>query len=427
MSLFVGLCLLLIVVVLAFLLTPLVVRRAVRKEDTPLIARNATVYREQLAELDLELQRGSIDQAQWNASRSAIERRALDESGEDDAQTETPAAGAPTQRATWTATAVGIIVPVAAVALYALLGTPGALNPESGAGPQQTVTSEQVEAMVAKLAERMKTTPEDTAGWIMLGRSYAAMGRFKDSTSAYAKAIAQRPNDAQTLADYADSLGMANGRNLKGEPEALIARALNADSKNVKALTLAGTVAYQNGEFAKAAKLWKTILPELAADDPFAESVRGIIADAEEKLGTKSATLPGTPRAPHATTNTAPEAAARADAALLQGTVSLSPALKGKVQPGDTVFVYARAETGPRMPLAIMRSTVQELPLKFSLDDSSAMSPAMKLSAFERVVIVARISKSGTPAPQKGDLEGITPVMAPRANGIKLEISKAIE
>ena len=91
------------------------------------------------------------------------------------------------------------------------------------------------------------------------------------------------------------------------------------------------------------------------------------------------------------------------------------------------MFIFARAASGPRMPLAIMRSTVKELPVKFSLDDSSAMSPAMKLSAFDQVVVVARISRSGTPTAQKGDLEGMTAVIAPRGTGIKLEINGAIE
>ncbi len=421
MSIFIVLCVLLTVAVLAFLLRPLLMRRQVGTTSHRPAARNAAVYQDQMSELDAELKRGTIGEAEWAASRAAIERRALDE-----AESASPSADVidtpethPSRAAT-TAAVVGVVLPIAAVALYLLLGTPQALSPDAIATGQQSVSQEQIEAMVSKLADRLKTTPEDTEGWIMLGRSYAAMGRFPESASAYAKAAAQRPTDAQLLADYADALGMANGRNLKGEPEALIARALKADGSNIKALTLAGTIAYQKADYRKAIALWQAILPQVPADAQFAESVRGIISDAQAQL--------------EASKGKAPQAKGRADTqtaattpALLQGTVSLSASLKSKAGPDDTVFVYARAASGPRMPLAIMRSTVKELPLKFSLDDSSAMSPTMKLSAFEQVVLVARISKSGSPAPQKGDLEGVSAPMAPRANGIRLEIANTVE
>jgi cytochrome c-type biogenesis protein CcmH len=418
MTAFLVSCLLLILLALGFLLVPLIALRSGKPAGSPgkspAKARNATVYQEQLAELDAERERGNIDEAQWQASRNAMERRALDEAEQEGGTA--PAVPERAQRAGIAATVVGIAVPIAAIALYALLGNPQAMFP--GPGPDQAVGAEQIEAMVAKLAERMKSSPADTEGWVMLGRSYAAMGRFEDATAAYAKAAEQKPANAQILADYADALGMVNGRKLDGEPAALIARALKADPRNVKALTLAGTVAYQKREFAKAIALWEAILPEVPKDEPFAEQVRAIISDARQQLGT------GAAKGPASKAVASPDGGA---AALLQGTVSLSPSLKLQAGPDDTVFIYARAESGPRMPLAILRTTVRELPKQFSLDDASAMNPQMKLSAFEKVVVVARISKTGSPAPQKGDLEGVTPAMAPRANGIKLEIGRVIE
>jgi cytochrome c-type biogenesis protein CcmH len=418
-SAFAAICILLILVALAFLLIPLLVRRGTTPDTSPGKARNAAVYREHLAELDAELKRGSIDEAQWQASRDAIERRALDEAEQEE---RTAPATPRAQRAGIVATIVGITVPITAIALYALLGTPQAMFPDSSAGSERAVTPEQIEAMVATLAERMKTNPADIQGWVMLGRSYAAMGRFGEAAGAYAKAAEQRPEEAQILADYADALGMANNRRLDGQPEALIDRALKADPKNVKALTLAGTLAYQKGDFAKSVALWESILLLVPKDGPFAEQVRTIISDARQRLSTTPAGNGS------AAKSVAPQSGkAVAGTALLRGTVSLSPALKAQTSPDDTVFIYARAESGPRMPLAIIRTTVRELPRQFSLDDASAMNPQMKLSAFDKVVVVARISKSGTPSPQKGDFEAITPAMAPRASGIKLEIDRALE
>ena len=86
--------------------------------------------------------------------------------------------------------------------------------------------------------------------------------------------------------------------------------------------------------------------------------------------------------------------------------MSLAPKLKEKAAPEDTVFVFARAAEGPPMPLAVARVRVRDLPYRFVLDDSMAMSPAMKLSAFPKVVVAARVSKSGTATAQPGDLQG---------------------
>ncbi|HXV10820.1 MAG TPA: c-type cytochrome biogenesis protein CcmI, partial [Burkholderiales bacterium] len=266
-------------------------------------------------------------------------------------------------------------------------------------GSPHGVTEEQVVAMVERLAARMRANPDDPQGWKILARSYAALGRFKEASDAYANAAARATDDAQLYADYADALAMAQGRTLEGEPEKLIARALAIDPTNTKALALAGTIAFNRKDYAKAADYWERILAVEPADSETAQAARANVAEARALAG-------GAPAAPPAAAS-APSAPA-APGSRVSGTVRLAPELAAKVAPTDTVFVFARAAEGPRMPLAILRRQARELPISFALDDSMAMTPAMKLSSFSRVVIGARVSKSANATPQAGDLQGVT-------------------
>jgi cytochrome c-type biogenesis protein CcmH len=110
----------------------------------------------------------------------------------------------------------------------------------------------------------------------------------------------------------------------------------------------------------------------------------------------------------------------------ISGTVRLAPALAAKAAPNDVVYVFARAAEGPKMPLAILRLTVKDLPASFSLDDSMAMTPAMKISAFPDVVAGARISKSGSAAPSAGDLEGLSKPLKPGTTGVAVVIDTVL-
>jgi cytochrome c-type biogenesis protein CcmH len=225
-----------------------------------------------------------------------------------------------------------------------------------------------------------------------------------------------KPDDANLLTDYADALAVVNGRNLEGEPSQLIARALKMDPNNLKALSLAGTAAYLRKDFAGALRHWDK-LAQLAPDSDFVRQIQRGIDEARRQAGTP---------APAAQAQ-APGAAASAGAtASVSGTVTLAKALAGKAAPDDTVFVFARAAAGSRVPLAILRKQVKDLPLKFTLDDSMAMSPAAKLSGSPQVIVGARISKSGGALAQPGDLQGLSAPVSLGTGGLIIEISQVV-
>ena len=282
-----------------------------------------------------------------------------------------------------------------------------------------------MEGLIARLAARLQSEPDDVKGWVMLGRSYAAVGRFAEAAGAYAKAAKLPPDDAQLLADYADILAVANGGKLDGEPAALIERALKADGNNIKALALAGTVSFNRGDYGGAMAHWQKAAQLLPPDSPFVETIRAGIADAEKQLGQGS---PGRAAAPAPQASAAPAVTgSSAKGGSLQGRISLAKAAAALTRPDDTVFIFARANEGSRSPIVVKRLQVKDLPYEFSLDDSMAMDPARTLSAFSKVVLVARVSRSGNAAAQKGDFEAMTKPIAPGTKGIAIEIAKPVQ
>ena len=403
MTLFVVLGVLLVAGALLFVLPPLVRRAA--QPGTSRDAVNAAVYRDQLRELEADLRSGTLAPDQHDKARGEIEARLIADLGTSEAQAKSSVG------ARGAALALGLAVPICALAVYLTVGNPRALapQPEEGVGPHG-VSAQQFEVMVGRLAARLKDNPEDAEGWMMLGRSYAVLGHFAESSEAYAKAVARVPDDAQLLADYADSLAMAQGRTLQGEPEKLIKRALAADPNNVKALVLAGTAAFDRNDRAGAIRYWQRALAVLPAESDMAQRVRESIAEAGGSAGKTQVAKPALPQ-----TN-----------ARISGVVRLDPKLAGKVSPDDTVFIFARAAEGPRMPLAILRRQGRDLPVRFTLDDSMAMAPQMKLSAFPRVVVGARVSKTANANANPGDLQGLSPAVQVGSTDVAVTIDSEL-
>ena len=390
---------------------------------------NLSVLRAQLQQVDQELAQGGIDAAQHQATRAEIERRVLEEES---------VAVAPVRDGSQRATLLllGVALPVLALGLYGLIGTPAALSPQPLAA-QGAPSSHEVEAMVTKLAERMDKQPPgnvaDTEGWVMLGRSYAVMQRYADASRAFGRALQLMPNEPQILVDQADVLAMQQGGNLEGEPLRLVERALQNNPSNLKGLALAGTAAFERKDFAGAVNYWTRARATAPPDSDFARGLEQSIADARTNANANVNTAANpaanaaaggraAPAGPAVAAAASAAATPAQGAASISGRVSLAPALAARVAAGDTLFVFARAAEGPRMPLAIVKRSGSDLPLSFTLDDSMAMAPEFKLSSFARVVVGARLSKTGNAMPQSGDLEGLSAPLAGRSNGIEIVI-----
>ncbi len=403
---------LLVAVALLFVVPPLL--RKPRNAAGDGAQGNVGLYRDQLADLDRDLQSGTLAAEQYEQARQDLERRLAEELEH---------AAEPVARRGHAGVAGAVIagIPVLAIALYWVLGNPQALDPAavkaSGAG--HAVTAEQIEGMVEKLAQRLQAEPGDATGWGMLGRSYAALSRFPEASAAFAQAVKLLPGDAQLLADYADTLAMAQGRKLAGEPRRLIARALAADPNHVKALALAGSAAFDAGEYVEAVRYWERLAQVLPPDSEMASSVAASIAEARGLAGGATA------RSGKATEKPVPQKGGTEIS--IRGTVRLSAALAAKAAPDDVVFVFARALEGPRTPLAVRRYRVRDLPAAFVLDESAAMAPNLTLAQFKTVVVGARVAKSGGPAAQPGDLEGLRQPVQVGARGVEVVIDTVVK
>lgn len=324
---------------------------------------------------------------------------------------------------------------VFSVAGYAVLGNRAGWSVEPGQGgggaaaASAPITAEQIDAMVQRLADRLKQQPDDAEGWTMLGRSYSILGRFDEAVPAFQRLVALRPQDAQAHADLADAMGSAAGGNLQGEPARLIDKALQLDPRNLKALALAGSLAFNQGQAAEALRRWEAALALAEPGSEMAQQLQGVVEEARRRAAggsTSPAAAGPVASASAAAPGSTPPATPAAAASAVQGRVTLAAGLRARVSPEDTLFVFARPAEGARMPLAILRKQVKDLPLDFLLDDSLAMSPAARLSGTGRVIVGARISKSGNAMPQPGDLQGLSAPVPVGSRGILLEISDVL-
>jgi len=398
LPLFWSIAVALVLATLAALLWPLLRGRATRApagDDA-----SAAIFRDQKRQIDAEFASGAIDAAERDLAQAELVERLSRELAD--------AADAPAvrgSRAAWiVALALVAIVPAATLAGYLAIGQPDAI----GATAARTRASDaDVVAMIERLAQRMREQPDDPKGWVLLGRSYAALQRFDDSAQAYEQAARRLPNDADVLADWADALGMAQGRTLAGRPAELVRQALAADPRHPKALALAASAAMEARDDRAAIGYWKRLL---ALVPPGSEDARGIEATIAQ--------LEGSSRPPASTTLPAPAAAG----ARVTGRVTVAPSLAGRVPQDATVFVFARAAEGPRIPLAVLRKSARDLPFDFVLDDSMAMAPGMNLSSAPSLVIEARVSASGRADPASGDLTGRSAPVAPGASGVAVSI-----
>ena len=414
------------------------------------------VLRERLQQLETQHAKGSIGRKAYETAKSKLEREILQtvlaspEAGADGAAAGSAAVGARPSRGV--SLGVSIFVVVLAVAGYAWTGSPGvpSAGPPSAAGaadasnPHASANQEQeFAAAVEQLAERLKGAPDDAEGWAMLARSYGMLGRIDDALPAYQKAVVLRGDDAKLLADYADTLALKNNRNIEGEPLKLVERALKVEPTNLKALSLAGAAAFNRQDYAGAVRYWEKVVENAPPDCPYLPLVLSSFAQAREGGGLGRAAIaagaaPQTPApaaaakplaapAAKAASAAATPQAGAAPAARLRGTVRLAPALAKLAAPGDTVFIYARPAEGSRMPLAILRLQVKDLPAAFALDDSMAMSPGAKLSLFDKVVVSARVTKGGQAAASAGDLVGQSAAVGPAADGLLIEINEVVK
>lgn len=414
-----------IVAALMFVLPTLLRGRLHKSELVEREAANLAIYRDQLAELDNDLHNDILSNEQYEKSKQELQKRMLQDIS---ASKSSVSAAAKNGRGIVTTAIFILTIPLAAISLYMVLGDARGFLPQvqlasatqfhSPDGAEAPPGHAEMKSVVDNLVARLNENPDDVEGWLMLGRTYAITGRFDEASMTFARLIKMVPDSAQLLSDYADVLAMTNNGSLIGKPAELINQALDIDPDYPKALALAGTVEFEQGNYDQATVYWERLLSAIPADSRLAKSVGDSIAQAKSRAAEGKESITPMQLAQNSNVSTDLSADKRQQSSAdkpdsvkptnITGTVMLNPSLASNVSPNDTLFIFARAETGPKMPLAILRLAARDLPATFSLDDTMAMTPAMKLSSFPKVVIGARITKSGQAVPASGDLEGFS-------------------
>ena len=421
MTTFIIVAILMVAAALAWVLWPLL--RPSNRTSIDRRGANLAVYKDQFADLDADLARGSISQEQYTEAKAELERRMLDEARAE----KTVQAPAPAARFK-TALVLAAAIPIIAGLLYARLGAPDAFSPLATAPQDQhQLSGAQVEEMTAKLAARLEKEPDNVDGWVILARTYYTQRKFAEAAQAYEKLTKLLPGEAALFADYADALAMAQGRNITGKPMELVKQALAIDPNQWKALAMAGTEAFDRKDYKGAVEYWER-LKTSSAGEPIAQQIQGSIDEARRLGGLP----PSTTAAPVAAAKPAPAPAAAkqegpaAAGGNVSGTVDLASELKAKAGPNDAVYVFARPADGSKMPIAITRAQVKDLPLKFTLDDATSMSKDVKVSGFQEVIVAARVSKSGSAMPASGDFEGMTKPVKVGSSGLKITVDRVL-
>lgn len=361
---------LLALVAMAFLLIPLLRgRRAQAEEDRT--ALNVALYQERLAELDAQHAAGTLDDAQLQAGRAEAARELLaDTEGEGERRSR-----------------LGRAAPLLAAVLLPLLGL--GLYLHWGASEKLALSRELAEPphsmaeMTERLEKAVQAQPDSAEGWYFLGRTYMTQERFEDAAKAFERAANLSGRQSEVLGQWAQALYFANGKKMAGAAQALADEALKQNPEEVTTLGLMGIAAFEDQRYADAAGYWQRLVAALPADDPSRAAIQSGIERARQHLAERGEKLPEAP------------AAAATAGVTLKVRVDLSDAVKGQVKPDDSVFVFARAVNGPPMPLAVKRLKVADLPDEVSLSDADAMMPQLKLSAFPKVELVARVSRAG--------------------------------
>ncbi|MCO6441048.1 MAG: c-type cytochrome biogenesis protein CcmI [Nitrococcus mobilis] len=372
---------------LAVLLVVVPIVRGAKRFGAGAAEANIAIYRRRIRELEEERDAGTISQQNFVAAHAEIDRQLLDDVGEEVGVGVTDSR----RRSRLPAVVVSLLlVPAVIGGFYAWNGLP---NVPSNASVDILHASAQtqmefVERQLAQLKAHLQQQPEDGKGWLVLARAYALLGRHQEAATAFKKAQDALGDSAPVLAERAQALARAADGRFNGEPEQLLASALQLDPGNTLALWLSGIAAKQKGDQALATERWQAALATVPADSAAAATIRGALGHSGESA--KKVAVPS---------------AAVRDARI-KVSVRLDPKFVHEFASETPVFVFARAVNGPRMPLAVVRTTVGRLPQTVTLDDSQALASGAKLSAFREVRVVARVSPDGEATPKAGNVQG---------------------
>ena len=394
----------LVLIALAFILPSLRNSDAIHDASRE---QNIAIAQEQLAELEARFEHGEVTQEDYESSRDELEQSLFNDIKNSDNNSAIVSATKTSKKSLLGSALILLLIPAISIPLYLKTGSLGftklldskqaAQQTRNANVPMKADGTPDIDQMVAGLQKKMDANPDNAKGWYMLGRSYMVLKRYPEAAKAFERANKLLPDSADAMLSLADALSMSSQGQLAGRPAELVNKALKLEPQNLTALWLSGMAARQQGNYLEAITQWNKVLPLITDKPEDRTEVNRLISEAKSKLS------------PELQDSLAKEAKVLAvddnkGAVGINVSISISGEMLKQSSPDDLVFIYAKAMSGPPMPLAALRKQVKDLPISVTLNDDMAMMPNLKLSGFSEVVVGARVSKSGRPIAENGDL-----------------------
>lgn len=407
-----------------FVLIPLFRHRPTEDGQADRSLLNVELYRERLAELENNQLEGEITAEQFASLKLELEQNLLSETAmRDEGNPETAdgnaMSGAQSRKIPKLVLTAALLVPLFAVTAYSDFGLSwGAINDLELASQFKTTSPHDNDGMrgsILRLAKRLENQPENHDGWFLLGQSYMNLGEFEKSAGAYQHLLEKFPEDAGLSGYYAEALFLADDRKMTARVSKAIDAAFSLNPQNVAMLEIKAMNAFRRGDLGVAVTFFEKALAT-GVEGERAGLIQQAIARLRAELGNKApppAVMPAGPLAPLA--NSAPAAATKAadtpSAPIRSVQLLVEVADTVESNPNDSVFVYAKANAGPPMPLAVERMRVSDLPRLVTLDETMGMMQGMSLANFDAVILVARISSSGIANTSPDDFQAASGVV----------------
>jgi len=424
------------VIALAFVLPSLLRQRNTLQDASR--EQNIFIANEQLEDLEARFEKGEIDNESYQTTRDELEQSLFSDIKATDVN-ESIGSSDNVKPSLIGAILVALLIPAIAIPVYLKVGSlpftemldskQAAAKVADAQVPRNADGTPDIDTMIAGLQKKMEANPDNAKGWMMLGRSYMVVKRYPEAANSYERALKLKPKSADLMMALADSLAMASDGEITGRPVELINEALEIEPENQMALWLGGMAARQQGNHLVAIQRWRKVLSMVKKPNE-RKKVNSLIAEAMTQLTPEqktkmAASVASTPVVPAMPVNKAPVKNNSVPGTGITVSISLSEKLKAQANPTDLVFIYAKAMSGPPMPLAAVRKQVKDLPLEVVLNDAMAMMPNLKLSGFSEVIVGARVSKSGQPVAQNGDLFSEKPSIK-AGDKVSLEIDTVV-
>jgi cytochrome c-type biogenesis protein CcmH len=370
---------------------------------------NLGLYNDKLAELETDLGEGRIDHEQYQDARQEIDRELLLDIPTESRENASVHYASGIKRQPGLALMISVFLPMLALLVYMKLGMHASTDMQhvqaqarAQSQTQQSGKAGSLEDMTRSLAQRLQQNGGSQEEWAMLGRAYKHLGQFMMSVEAFEQANKMAPN-AQLMIEQTESMALANNQRFTPEARALVMRALEMEPDNLNVLWFAGVAEFQAGNYRESIEHLSRLSDEAKKDPEVERSLRLYIDKARDQLVAAGEDIPATDEIMGVSAVSGDVAASGAS---LQVKVDISSEVRSRFNPGDAVFVYAKAAAGPKMPLAAQRLTLAQLPATVTLDDSMAMMEGMNMSAFGNVVVSARVTTTGSAIAKAGDYIG---------------------